>query len=440
MRVLHIAAHLGAGAGKAIVGLAVSEQKNEHRIIITQIPEKTNHIEKCKEAGIEVLVCPSKESRIKEEKEADIIVIDWWNHPSIFEVLLELSGIDTRLIIWSHINGLKYPYLKAGFLKAFDACMLTSKASLCNELWTDADKKDINEKSELVYGMGDFKPEEFWAKTDYELKNGIRIGYVGSLDYAKLHPDFVKWIKQIALSDNRVKVYIAGDPVGDVVKDINDAKLNEQVEFLGFRTDIKELLPTFDIFIYLLNPTNFATTENAILEAMAAGLPLVATDGIVERNIIENGNDGVLVRDVDDFVTNVKSLINDKTLRERLGRKARQEAINAYSLSINVGRYEETIERVKGITKHKHDFTKLVGTTGYEWFLSGCDEIEQGILNNSVNCKDGTLEYSENVGKLKTLGQIFKGRAKGSISQFSEFAPKDLQLKQLVEMIAKEEG
>ena len=55
MNILHIAAHLGDGAGKAIGGMAilVTVAGNKNRIMLLQEPKKKNHVERCLAAGIE---------------------------------------------------------------------------------------------------------------------------------------------------------------------------------------------------------------------------------------------------------------------------------------------------------------------------------------------------------------------------------------------------
>ena len=52
MKVLHITAHMGGGAGKAIAGLAINCNKivgEEHRILLLEAPQKLNHVEECKQ-------------------------------------------------------------------------------------------------------------------------------------------------------------------------------------------------------------------------------------------------------------------------------------------------------------------------------------------------------------------------------------------------------
>ena len=59
MRILHIAAHMGAGAGKAISGMAISDRENKHRILLLDKPEKSDHIMRCGQRGIDASSPPN---------------------------------------------------------------------------------------------------------------------------------------------------------------------------------------------------------------------------------------------------------------------------------------------------------------------------------------------------------------------------------------------
>lgn len=435
MRILHIAAHMGAGAGKAISGMALSDGENKHRILLLDKPEKSDHIRKCEQRGIDVLLKTQQEQRKREVSEADVVVINWWHHPLTYKVLAELSELPSRLVLWSHVNGLKYPRLRSEFVASFDACMFTSKASFQNPDWKQEERAGIQEYSELVYGMGDFQPQSFPAKQRYEIRHNLRIGYVGSLDYAKLHPDFARWLKAAIDWDNNIKFEIAGDLTQALAEDVEKMGLSENVQFLGFRTDIQELLPAWDMFIYLLNPFNFATTENALLEAMASGLPVVASDGAVEKTIIEDGANGLLASDKNSFAEKIRELSENKELRKALGRKARTDMIEKYDAERNRFRFNAVMNGVMKRPKRKHDFQSVLGEDAFDWFLSGCGKDEAERLKELSEYIKESPEWRQAVLNAGGFEGIYKGRSKGSAEQFSRYYPKDKRLKNLASIM-----
>lgn len=439
MRILHIAAHMGAGAGKAISGMAISDRENKHRILLLDKPEKSDHIMRCGQRGIDVLICPQKERIKKEVSEADVVVVNWWHHPLTYKALAEISEVPVRIVLWSHVNGLNYPRLGSKFAAGFDACMFTSKASFQNSDWNHEDRAGIEERATLVYGMGDFKPQGFPAKKRYDIGHNIRIGYVGSLDYAKLHPDFVGWLKAAIDCNKNIRFEIAGDLLQALSDDVEKMGISEYVQFLGFRTDIQKLLPLWDIFIYPLNPFNFATTENALLEAMASGLPVVASDGTVEKTIIKDKENGLFASDKNMFAEKIKELSGNKELRKALGRKAREDMIEKYDAERNRFRFNAVMNKVMKSPKKLHDFKSIFGEDGFSWFLSGCGKEDAKRLKELSEYREENSNWKEAVLSAGGFEGIYKGQSKGSATQFSRYYPEDTRLKNLARIMKKSE-
>lgn len=438
MKILHIAAHMGAGAGKAISGIAISDKMNEHKIILLDEPEKYDHIRRCEQNGINVKICPTAEEEREAASKADVVMVSWWHHPLTYRTLMNIANVPSRLVLWCHVNGLHYPELNPSFISCFDACMFTSKKSFENERCGTKEKEEIYEKSTLVYGMGDFEPEKFPQKKDYKMKQGkMRVGYVGSLDYAKIHPDFTGWLKAAIEKNKDIYFELAGDVTGKLRHDVTEQGLSGYVHFLGFRENVKELLIQWDAFIYLLNPYNFATTENALLEAMACGLPVVASDGAVEKSIIENRKDGILVRDGKSFAAQLDKLSKSCELRKTLGQGARAGTIRKYDIRKNILRFDSVVLNAVNGCKRLHDFKEVLGEEPFGWFLSGCGEEDAKKMTYLSAVNQSSADFEEVRQCAASLEGIFRGKAKASVSQYSEYFPGDRRLKNLTSMIQR---
>ena len=432
MRILHIAAHMGAGAGKAISGMAIADREHEHRIIVLDKPEKTNHITRCSQHGIQVDACLSPEQERVEVAKADVVVVNWWHHPLLYKTLLNISKVPSRLVLWCHVNGVHYPQLQPSFLSCFEGYMFTSSASFGNDNWSKSEREEIKRKGILVYGMGDFNPENHIIKPDYEINTeNIKVGYVGSLDYAKLHPDFVAWLKEVIKKNKHIKFELAGDVTEQLRIDVEKAGILGCVDFLGFRTDVKELLPKWDAFIYPLNPYNFATTENALIEAMASGLPIVASNGLVERTIIHDGVDGLLVGDKDAFSERLMELLKDKNFREGLGKSARVTTLDRYSVTANKQRFNEAVSKTLDDGKIIHNFSLVLGDSTFEWFLCGCSANDAEKLRFLSKVESSSVEHNKVSQVISSLAGIYKGKEKGSVAQYCKYFPGDEQLNAL---------
>lgn len=128
-------------------------------------------------------------------------------------------------------------------------------------------------------------------------------------------------IKAIARANNKkLHFLICGKgPELDSLKSLaKRLGIEEQIHFLGFRTDIKELLSIADIFLFT---TYQEGLPRSMMEAMAAGLPCVASKIRGNVDLIEDGKGGFLLdpNDVEGFAEAINKLANDEDLRKSMG-------------------------------------------------------------------------------------------------------------------------
>jgi len=126
----------------------------------------------------------------------------------------------------------------------------------------------------------------------------------------------------------------------DIRRFIDNQGLENSVTLLGYRSDIPSLLDIMDIFCL----TSFKEgLPISLIEAMAAGLPVVGTDVEGIRDVIAHNKNGYLVQ-VDDFngLKNIlSSLLQDETLRNKMGRESILLANQAYSLDSCIDQYQD---------------------------------------------------------------------------------------------------
>jgi glycosyltransferase involved in cell wall biosynthesis len=117
-----------------------------------------------------------------------------------------------------------------------------------------------------------------------------------------------------------------------VIKPIKELKLEENVIVAGYRIDdYVDTLGCFDVFSLLM--PGFDGTARAVREAMAMGLPSVVTDFGMLPDIIKNGETGLVVAsEIDPLADAWLSLVNDASLREKLGAAARVDAVARFQM------------------------------------------------------------------------------------------------------------
>ena len=94
--------------------------------------------------------------------------------------------------------------------------------------------------------------------------------------------------------------------------------VSEQIHFLGFRSDIKELLAAVDIFLFT---TKQEGLPRSMMEAMASGLPCVASKIRGNTDLMVDGEGGYLcdTNDVSSYAEKLNILANDLSIRQKMG-------------------------------------------------------------------------------------------------------------------------
>ena len=99
--------------------------------------------------------------------------------------------------------------------------------------------------------------------------------------------------------------------------------LKNQVSLPGFTTDVEALYRTADIHAF---PSNCEGFSLAIADAMAIGLPHIGFKHAHSINeIIVDGHNGFLAKDIDEFADKLKQLMTDKALRIKFGKNAHND-------------------------------------------------------------------------------------------------------------------
>ena len=172
-----------------------------------------------------------------------------------------------------------------------------------------------------------------------EGKSFFTVTIVGRLTPLKGHTFFLRAMAKVVRAMPNIRVWIIGD--APAAKQSYKAELQvlthrlgiqEHVEFLGNRKDVPQLLAQTDVLV--LSTVTQEAFGRVILEAQAAGVPVVATSvgGVVD--IIDNGRTGLLVmpKDPDGMANAVMRVLNDKKFAAQLTGAARQKLQENFTL------------------------------------------------------------------------------------------------------------
>ena len=121
--------------------------------------------------------------------------------------------------------------------------------------------------------------------------------------------------------------------------------LREQVTFCGRVSDVTPFLTTGDLFVL---PSVAEGISNALLEAMACGLPCLVSDIPGNRTVITHEKDGLLfpVKDSAALAHLLEKFLTDEALRRQIGQAARVTAMQQFSLQAVVEAYLSLYNRL----------------------------------------------------------------------------------------------
>lgn len=205
-------------------------------------------------------------------------------------------------------------------------------------------------KVRVVYNGIDLSPYDVPADPGLQALLGISarskvIGVIANLIPYKGHRFFLQACQEIKRKDSGVKFLLVGDGPcrGELEGLARELGLEKDVGFLGSRRDIPQLLALMDVAVL---PSSEEGFPNAILEAMAAGKPVVASQvGGVSEAVVD-GETGFLVPagDASSLATAIGRLLGDPLLGSRMGAAGRRRVQERFGLSRMVAEMEALYE------------------------------------------------------------------------------------------------
>jgi glycosyltransferase involved in cell wall biosynthesis len=167
----------------------------------------------------------------------------------------------------------------------------------------------------------------------------VIITMIGRINPGKGQLFFLEMAKKIVNTYPHCHFLLVGDPYpgyenieSEIKNYIVENRLENHVTNLGFREDIASILKASDIFML---PSSLPDSlPTVILEAMAAGCPVVATRSGGASELVVEGETGFLIpiNDIDNGVNALIELILNRELREKFGNAGRNRVLEEFSL------------------------------------------------------------------------------------------------------------
>jgi glycosyltransferase involved in cell wall biosynthesis len=403
--VLHVASHMGGGVGKVLSNVATYASNNyRHHIILLEKPIDTCFTDKLSRSLL--TIAPS----IDEIREligwSDIVQFDWWNHPLLAKVMYDVQDLPMRSVVWAHTSGCYYPQIWPEFVRMPNHFIFSSHCSKENPYWSLAEQ--LGMRCSVVNSSGGFATTQDVKRIHHGRR--FNIGYVGTIDFSKLLPEFVEYCAAAASIPGIQFVMIGRVPEPNLIlEQAEKAGIADKFIFKGYVKDLPDELAHFDVMGYLLNPRHYGTTENAMLEAMSMRIPVIAMDQCAEKYLIKNYQTGLLVKNKIQYASALRSLFDDPEMASVLGESGRKFVLLNFGLEKTVHKLETVYNSVMETARKCMPVRRVFGDTPCQWYMSGLPPGDNSPPFNYIT-----------------------GFAKSSVAQWHRYFPEDKHLAAMV--------
>jgi glycosyltransferase involved in cell wall biosynthesis len=128
---------------------------------------------------------------------------------------------------------------------------------------------------------------------------------------------------------------------------VREIDIGDQVHFLGHREDVPEILNLVDLVVL---PSAYEGLPNVLLEAMAAGKPVVACKVSGVDEVVVHGRTGLLVpvKNPLELARAIRDLLDDPVKRTSMGQAGRERVLLEFSLDRMINQYDTLYRSLAG--------------------------------------------------------------------------------------------
>ncbi|MDX4058509.1 glycosyltransferase family 4 protein [Aliarcobacter skirrowii] len=427
-KILHITPHLGGGVGSVLTKYLKHTKSNKnykHSLIsLEDINTSSKKVLMDNNIPYKENLSANYKKILKEIYNFDIIIIHWWNHPMLYKLMTKYTLPKCRVIIWSHISGLFAPsnFTKPLFDYA-DKFVFTTPISYDTSIVKKLPKHNLNKTNIICSTVG----VEHLKNIKKEQHKSFNIGYLGTVDYSKLHKDFLKMSNNVDIEDINF-IVCGGNNEKQIEQEAIKKGVSKKFTFTGNIVNIQEYLAKFDIFGYPLSPYHFGTCDQALKEAMTCGIVPVVFNNPMEKSIIQHFQTGIIVNNKNEYSDAIKLLYEDYQLREKLSKNAKIFAQNNFSLDKMIDKWEKLFDEILHIKPLKKKWNsryqgKLI--TPLQIFLESTGKNKKYFNNLLIN-----KTKKNQIIKKRVFNEIWECSTKGTLNHYCNIF-KDKELNKL---------
>jgi glycosyltransferase involved in cell wall biosynthesis len=351
LRLLCVVNGFAVGGGELKVLELTTELRrlypNRYRIVAAAVGQGGQLEERFKQAADRIEVIEKKHPydvsqvarlwRLIREEKIDVVQTTLFYADVIGTLAARFAGV-THIVSWEAITQPYGPKHRLAYRLAAKGFRVSVSVSEAIRRMVEQDRHVPRSKTRTIrYGVD---VRKFRPSSGAAVRGALGIpsdrlvlGTVARLTEQKGHTFLIRAVPAVVSRFPNVTFLFAGDgPLRERLEaEAGSLGILKAVRFLGFRSDVAELLSCLDAFVL---PSLYEGLPNVVLEAMACGKPVVATavDGTPEA--VKDGVTGLLVppRDPGALAEAILRLARNPGLRRSMGAAARQKVLSEHRL------------------------------------------------------------------------------------------------------------
>jgi len=278
------------------------------------------------------------------------LVHGFLNMGSLFGLLA--AKLTRKPVVCSAIRNAKDKSLKEKLLirfiaKSADITVANSTAGLANRF------HQMKPNFKVIYNGLDFSRFDFSRLDREQLRSQLGllgfdyvVGMVASFSEHKDHETFFLAAREVLRKLPKVAFLLVGDGKmrESLESRVRDLEIKKNVIFAGYREDVDKIYSIMDVCVLLTNAkVRLDGVANSLIEAMVAGVPVIASAGGGTDEFLQNGKQGLVVAPYDYRGTAkaILELLNAQGRVKDLVKEARRQVYSMFNLERYVSDYEE---------------------------------------------------------------------------------------------------
>lgn len=330
MTIIHVIPSLNVGGAETMMkNLVIEQLHRDNAVVVVEFCKADTSIRKELEAnGIEIISLDKKLGfdfsvivklrKLFKEKKPDVVHTHLHVLPYVFLAFPKCQIVHTiHTIAEKERSGIAVYITR--FI--FHSSKVTPVA-ISEEIRKSISNFHHLPESQVPVALNGVSLTKYYRKENYDLGSEVRIVHVGSLIPLKNHKLMIDVAEKLKNSNIQFTLECAGAGIlhDNLQSIINNKGLNGCVKLVGLQSKINLFLKNADIFIF---PSQYEGVPMSLIEAMASGLPIIASNVGGIPDMVSDGKNAVLINpSAEDLYSAIITVINNKELRKTIGEAA----------------------------------------------------------------------------------------------------------------------